>query len=339
MKRFIMPLLGLALFAAMLVPRSADALTVSPPWFDYQLNPGDVQLGVINMTNEEGAPITIYPILANFTSKDDEGGAPDFYPADENPYGQALAPWITVDPTPITIEPGKRVSVPFSINVPADGVQPGGHYGAIMLSTQPPDVQSGIGVGQQVGALILIRVAGDVREVGRIAEFGYENPEPWYRHLPVDFFLRFENSGNTHLRPVGNLFIKNWYGRQVAALPVNEGFNSVLPNSIRRFRFGWQLHDLDSATSELKKEWSNFAFGKYTATLVITYGANNNIVTEERVFYVWPWQLLSILGGAVIVALILLWLLKRAYEHSVISSYERRKKASEKQEKAPEEKK
>lgn len=326
MNKILTTLFGIGLFVVMLMPQGADALTVSPPWFDFRLNPGDAQLDVINLYNEEEFPITIYPILKNFTAAGGEGGTPEFYSPDENPLGQALAPWITVDETPVTIEPKKRASIQFAINVPEGEVQPGGHYGAILLSTAPPDVDSGIAIGQQVGALILVNISGEVREVGRIAEFGYIDPQPWYNHLPVDFFVRFENSGNTHLRPAGNLFIKNWFGRQVEALEVNEGFTSVLPNSIRRYMFGWQINEVAEDATNLQKEWKNFAFGKYTATLVLNYGAENKIVTEERVFYVWPWRLLSILGVAVVVGVILLWLLKMIYEKSIIAAHEARKK-------------
>lgn len=331
MDKILTTLFGIGLFAAMLVPQSADALTVSPPWFDFRLNPGDAQLDVINVYNEEEFPITIYPVLKNFTAASDEGGIPKFYPADENPFGQALAPWITVDETPITLEPQKRASIQFAINIPDGEVQPGGHYGVILLSTAPPDIDGGIAIGQQIGALILVNVSGEVREVGRIEEFGYQDPQPWYNHLPVDFFVRFENSGNTHLRPVGNLFIKNWWGRQVAALEVNEAFSSVLPNSIRRFLFGWQVNEVSADATELEREWKNFALGKYTATLVLNYGAENKIVTEQRVFYVWPRRLLSILGIAVVIGSFLLWFLKKMYKKSIIAAYETKKKKREKQ--------
>lgn len=325
MNKILTTLFGIGLFVAILVPQSADALTVSPPWFDFRLDPGDVQLDVINLYNENDDSITIYPILTNFTAGDEEG-TPKFYPADDNPFGQALTQWITVDETPVTIEPFKRVSIQFAINVPDGVVQPGGHYGAILLSTAPPDVDSGIAIGLQVGALILVNISGEVREVGRIAEFGYIDPQSWYNHLPVDFFVRFENSGNTHLRPAGNLFIKNWWGRQVAAPEVNVPFSSVLPNSIRKFLFGWQVNEVAEEATELEKEWRNFAFGKYTATLVLNYGRDNKIVTDQRVFYVWPWRLLSILGGAVLIAFLLLWLLKKAYEKSIIAAHEAKKK-------------
>jgi hypothetical protein len=324
MKRLYGTIFGLAL-ALLILPRGADAVTISPPYFDYSLNPGDTVLDVIKVYNEDPYPITLYPQLMNFTATEgEEGGTPSFYPAGEDPYGTALAPWITVDTDePFTIQPNERANIPFAINVPKDGAQPGGHFGAVVLSTTPPEQKGGeVGIGQQIASLILVRVSGEVREIGAIAEFGFADKQVWYNYLPVDFFLRFENSGNTHLRPAGNLFIKNWYGRQVAAIKVNPEFGGVLPNSIRRFTFGWKHIVNPDGTSDLWREWHNFALGKYTATLVVNYGSTNQILSDVRTFYVWPWRLMLIFGAVIAIVLILFWVLKAMYDRAVIKKYE-----------------
>lgn len=332
MRKTLGTLFGLML-ALLVLPRGASAITISPPYFDYSLNPGDTVLDVIKVYNEDQFPITLYPIVQNFTFKEgDEQGTPEFYSAEEDPTGTALSKWVTVDTQPITIAPQQRANVQFAINVPAEKVQPGGHYGAIVLSSAPPEQKGGsVGIGQQIASLILVRVSGEVREVGNIAEFGFKKKQLWYNYLPVDFYLRFENAGNTHLRPTGNVFIKNMFGQQVAALKVNEGFTSVLPLSIRRYEFGWQHTANPEDKSELWKEWHNFALGKYKATLVLNYGQQNQIVVEEREFTVWPWRLLAILGGAVLFIAVVSTLLMKAYNKAVIRKYELMK-AKEKKE-------
>lgn len=328
MRHILRKLVGstaLALTSVLVPFVAAQAVTISPPFFEYSLNPGDVVLDVLKIFNEDDAPITLYPVVMNFThTEGDEGGTPSFYAADEDPNGTALAQWITItNKGPIKLEPKQRANLQFSINVPADKAQPGGHFGTILLSTQPPPSEGGtVAIGQQIGALVFVRVSGEVKEVGNIAEFGFQKPRVWYNYLPVDFFLRFENAGNTHLRPTGNLFIKNWMGRQVAAVKVNEQFAGVLPLSIRRFEFGWRHRNNPEGASELWKEWHNFAFGKYTATLVVNYGADNQLVTDTRVFYVWPWRLLVILSGGALVVLVLVMYLMKAYNRAVIKKYE-----------------
>ncbi len=318
--------LTLALAAALL-PVSASALTISPPSFDYNLNPGDTVLDVVKVYNENETTEIVYPVLVDFVADEGEAGAPRFVPAGTDAAGAGISDWISMDMSGLVVAPDERINFPFSINVPADA-SPGGHYGAILLSTEPPsDVPGGVGVASQIAALILVNVSGDVREVGAIAEFGFVDPQVWYDHLPIDFFLRFENSGNTHLRPSGNLFVEDWTGRQVASIKVNESFNGVLPMSIRRFQFGWQKRGFDTSDSGLEREWKNFAIGKHTATLVLNYGrATGQVVSEQRVFYVWPWRLM-IVSGIVLLILAVLWVIRRKmFAKGVIARYEEAKR-------------
>lgn len=318
--------------AVLVFPKGADALTVSPPYVDHALNPGDTVLETIKLYNEEEWPITIYPIAVNFEAGQDEAGQPVFYPGDEDRLGRGLAKWLSFDGSPLVINGKERANVAVAINVPRDA-QPGGHFGAIMLSTSPPDVQSGIGLSQQIAALIMIRVSGDVVEQGSLAEFGFKNPKVWYNYLPIDLFLRFENDGNVHLRPTGNIFINDWTGRQVASLVVNEEFRSVLPMSIRRFENSWTKNVFRNDVGELEKEWKNFAVGKHTATLVINYGAQNKLLMGELTFYVWPWRLMIIGGVILLTSIVLLVVLKKLNDAAVIRRYKKmvaKKEAGEK---------
>lgn len=331
MRKTLLTILAPVAFAlALLLPAGgAKALTLSPPFVDHAINPGDTVMEVIKLYNEDPYPFTFYPIPMNFKATGDEGGVPMFYPAYEETQGTELAKWVQVDQSAITIAPGERVNIPVSVVVPEDAT-PGGHFGAVIFSTSPPDVSgNAVGVMAQLATLIFIRVSGDVTEVGSIAEFGYKNPQVWYNHLPVDFFLRFENSGNVHLRPTGNLFISNWYGRQVASINVNETFSSVLPRTIRRYEFGWSGEGVNADDKTflggLKNEWNNFAFGKYRALLVLNYGIENKVIADEREFTVWPWRLMIVGGAALLLVILLIILFVKLYGKAVIRGYEKRR--------------
>jgi hypothetical protein len=272
----------------------------------------------------------------NFGADTAEAGTPQFYPPDEDRMGQGLAQWITVDPAPIVLEAGERYDLKFSINVPEQNVQPGGHYGAIMISSAPPDPESGnVGIASQLATIMLVRVSGEVNEVGSIAEFKFKDPKVWYNHLPIDFLLRFENAGNTHLRPTGNLVITNWLGKRSESVKVNKDYKSVLPMSIRRYEFGWHKGPLHNDMSGLQKEWYNFGLGKYTAQLILNYGATNQIIVDERKFYVWPWRLMTLTGVGLVVILIFLTFMKHIYDKSLMKKFEKiQKKAESKKPKA-----
>lgn len=326
MKKLFGYLFSVAL-GLVLLPLGALAMTVSPPNYDYtSVNRGDVLMDVIKLSNEGNEPVTIYPMVRNFTFKqgDETSGTPSFYDMQKDPYGTALGTWVKIDTKPITVGAGQKYNIPFTINIPNDA-SPGGHFGAVLFATQPPDDKGVVTIGSQVGVLIMMRVNGDVKEVGSIAEFGFSHPKPWYNFLPVDFFVRFENSGNVHLRPTGNVFIFDWTGRQVAAVPVNADFKSVLPQSIRRYEFSWSKND-GQAHSALWNEWNNFAIGKHKAQLVLTYGVGNKTVSGEVSFYVWPWRLMSIALGILLLVIFMLTIGKKSYEKSVIRKYERRRR-------------
>lgn len=320
-----------AIVVSTLMPlASAKAITMSPLFFDYTLNPGDTVLDVIKLYNETDVDRTLYPLLRNFTYKEgNEDGTPEFYMPDQDPTGNALAQWITTDLNPIVIKANERVNVQFAINVPQNNVQPGGHYGAILFATQPPQDDGQVGIGGTLGELILVRVAGDVKEEARILEFGFDPKKLWYNYKPVDMYVRFENDGNTHLRPTGNIFIKNWYGRQVASIEVNGSFNSVLPHSIRRFSASWgnkMITEPKGFYGKLKHEIRNFGFGKYKAELFLNYGSKNAVVSETREFTIWPWRTMIVVGVGLLLIVTLSWLWKKHYDKAVIRRYERNMK-------------
>ncbi len=330
MKKLFLKFATLCAAFSLLAPFSAArALSISPPYVDYRLNPGDTSLDKLRVYNEEKVPMTFHIEMMNFTHSAEENGSPNFYPATEKRDGTELATWITSTETnkTYTLQPNEQTNIPFTITVPADA-QPGAHYGAILLASggaTPKDKV--VSVNSKIGELVFISVSGAADERGRIAEFGFQEPKSWHNYRPVDFFLRFENDGNTNIRPTGTLVIKNWYGRQVADLKVNEQLGSVLPKSLRRFEFGWGKKNSDSTDffSELKKEASNFAFGKYTATLLLHYGAKNQILSEERDFYVWPWRILVVGGDTLIVFVVLISLLKKSYDKRLIDRYQRKR--------------
>jgi hypothetical protein len=312
----------LVMFAA---PAFANAMTVSPPTLDREVNPGDTFLETVQLYNENTTVETLYPLIENFTAGDDERGQPkilkDADPQNEN---TALKPWVTISSVGIVVKPGERRSIPFSINVPKNAT-PGGHYGAILFSSQPQDGASrGVTISSQIGVLMLVNVSGEVREVGHIATFGLAKPQAWYSSLPVDFMMRFENNGNTHLRPVGSLLIYDWMGKQVAAIPVNGEKYSVLPMSARKFDFGWHKAGLKDGGSAIANEWNNFGFGTYTAKLVLNYGkTSHQVVMENREFTVWPWHLLIAAAVAICLALLLLTGIMMLNNRMVIKRYER----------------
>lgn len=317
---------AIAVLGALFLAPAAQAgrFEVSPPKFDFTVNPGAVLRNTVNFTNKTGADVVITPDVLNFTYRegDEVTGSPDTYPADDIRTGTELAHWVEMDREPVLVPNGATHSFVFTIVVPEDA-QPGGHFGMIELLATHPGAPSGVGVTGGTGSLIFMRVEGETRDELNVERFHADDYS--YRHLPVNFIIRIENTGNTHLRPVGNIFIKNMLGRQVASLTVNPQFRTVLPGSARRFDLVWEKKPVRESDSALRRELKNFAFGKYEATLFLNY-AEGKVVSKTVTFWVIPWLALALWTGIAAAAIIILVFGLKAYNKAVIRRYEKKMK-------------
>ena len=316
--------------ALLLSPKASQAMTISPPTLDFTLNPGDVIADVVQVFNEEGIPFKVTPVPVNFFAPEggDSDGSPEFYDAKEVRNSYELAPWFVLSETPVVIPPNERVNVPFQIAVPEDA-QPGSHFGAIQILASKPDEVPGmdaasVGIDRGTTVLIFVRIAGDAKDELRVADFGAQSG--MLSHLPADFTVRLTNEGNTHQRPVGNIIIESMLGRQVATLQVNPGpqYKSILPGTARRFDASWFRNRLPEGAGEYESQLRNFAFGKYTATLLINYGSSSQQknLTAVTTFWVIPWLALATYVGAALLAVLVVVLIFRGYNAMLIRRYE-----------------
>jgi hypothetical protein len=286
----------LAVFSAIvfLFPSSANAqssliLSVTPPFSQIVLVPGDTVRSYLKVINANPYPLTVYAAPVNFESSDEQG-SPKFIPLIGDPIdATTLAGWISVSRDPIDIPPETTVEVPYTITVP-ESAQPGGHFAAILIGTRPPDTDDPgvVKTSQMVSSLFMARVAGDVVEEGQIREFSVARsfvPSP-----RAEFLMRFENTGSVYLQPQGDITIYNMWGKERGFIPVNHktNFGNVLPNSIRKFTFTWE--GTPSITD----------IGRYKAIATISYGIDAKKSVDRTVyFWVIPWKATLITLGFV----------------------------------------
>jgi hypothetical protein len=194
-----------------------------------------------------------------------EGGAPNFIPMignEKSATSSSLAGWFEIPKKPFYIEPEQTASIPFSLHVPKDA-EPGGHYGAVLIGNQPnTDAVSGnaLHVASVISSLFLVRVSGEIIEKGDIREFSTD--KSMYQEPKATLSIRFENKGNVHIQPQGEITIYNMWGKERGKIRVNDGanFGNVLPKSIRKFSFEWT------------GESSFFDIGRYQAIAVLSFG-------------------------------------------------------------------
>lgn len=289
---------------------NAYAVTITPVRFEISSDPGQVVAGEMIVMNEQDETKTLYSSFENFEARG-ENGTPTFVPATEG-----LGTWITTE-TSITLNPRESKVVPFTINIPS-GAEAGGHFAAIFWSNNPSDPGQ-VSIGAKIGTLVLLTVSGDITEEGKVMDFSTKDGQKKFDALPVGFTYRFQNGGNDRIKPEGLLVIKNTFGMITKNLPANQVEGNVLPKSIRKFEVVWQsstdksltLADAEKISNEsftetLRRQWNNFALGKYTAYLDISYGKNNQTATAVYSFFVFPWQLILTLLIATIIALFII---------------------------------
>ncbi|HDZ54482.1 hypothetical protein LCGC14_0103040 [marine sediment metagenome] len=312
----------------MLLPQGAQALTVSPVRVELAADPGANVKGVILLINEQEGTRTFYSSLENFEALG-ETGTPTFIESAEG-----LATWIETA-SQVTIEQGEKKEVPYTIIVPQDA-DPGGHFAAIFWSTSPPraEEEGGVSIGVKLGVLILLRVSGEIEEEGGLLEFNAQDKQSFFSSLPITLTYRFQNGGGDRVKPEGEITIKNIFGRISAVLPANESEGNVLPQSIRKFQVTWDITqkegELNTRQAQkddekvgffgaVKRQWSDFHFGRYTTQLNLNYGAENEKAEAGFSFFVIPWQLLSIILFVVMVVGLLSKIAIKRYNQWIIA--------------------
>ncbi len=290
----------------------SQTLSVSPTLFEMKGERGQAWTSVIRVINVNDYAMTVYPQAVNFEPLGEDGRG-DLIPIiTEETQGQTLAEWITVPSDPVVIPAQATAEVPIQVNIPDDAA-PGGHYAAIMVGTRPPvetSSESQVQTAQFVTSLFFVRIAGDVVESGDIREFTtntavVQRPE-------IELLMRFENTGNVHVQPQGDIKIFNMWGKERGIIPINHQthFGNVLPSSIRKFSFTW------------KGDTSLYDIGRYRAVATLGYGDDGKkFVTSTTYFWVIPYTTIALSLIVLFVTLkIGLWMIRRYIERMLALS-------------------
>lgn len=280
------------------LPLISRALTISPPLFDVSGNPGDVILQRIKVLNETAVPLRITIALNDFSSNGDEQGTPKFF-APITGVEMGLTNWLSLNKSDFTLKSKESRELPFAINIPKNAT-PGGYYGAIVLSSSAVNVNAGVGVGSQIASLILLRVNGVIKEEARISSFLIERPFP--DSLPVNFTVRLENTGNAHLKPSGEIIIRNMLGLVTKRIQFNSEGGNILPQSARAYSSQW-AYAKDPISNPWLREIRNFGFGSYSVEAKINYGQSQQTLNTTGSFTIWPRRLIiSTVTGLILLA-------------------------------------
>lgn len=311
----------------------AQALTVSPPRIEITSDPGQTVEQTFKVINEEKQSKTLFLIPQNFETKD-ESGDPNFVEGREN-----LAGWIKA-PESINVGPGEIKEIKFKIQIPSNA-EPGGYFTALFLQHTPPSFEQGTGVaiGSQLGTLILLRVNGNISDEAGILEFNTKNKSRFFKTLPIEFYYRFQNTGDVWVKPLGDILITNSIGKKNKILSANRQKGNVLPKSIRKFESIWansggnlqESADVQANYPEIKGFWNNvnhqrknLAIGVYKAQLNLAYGTDPvKVGNDDFYFIVFPWELSLVSFITLLVLLIILRFLVKRYNRMIVKKAQR----------------
>lgn len=290
---------------------SAQGLEISPALVELNAEKGKTYNLNIKVTNVTTSDLVYDTSVDDFNSKD-ESGSPQILLDSDLPSSISIKSWIQTIPT-FSLNTRQSRTIVANITIPQNA-EPGGHYGVLRFAGHAPELEStGVGLAASAGALILVRVSGDISEQAEIASFTTENKggRTWFfENSPVTFATRVKNTGNIHVKPVGNVVVKDMFGNIVSTLDVNSDKGNVLPSSIRKFE------------STINKDWM---IGYYTANLTLGYGTNGQAITATASFWVIPYKIiLSVIAIGATLVFVLTKLIK-AYNRHIIAKAQHEK--------------
>jgi len=288
----------IALFASILVPNSiafaddttntsGQALEIGPTLITLAADPGETVTTDIKIRNVSSGSLIVQGEINDFVASG-EDGTPKILLDDEasknNPY--SIKSWIS--PLPELSLVSKQIETQSVIISVPQNAAPGGYYGVVRFTSTPPELKgTGVSLSASIGSLILLKINGDVKESMSISEFYATQNDGSAKSLfeiaPIQFIARIKNDGNIHETPSGQITITDMFNNKIAAVNVNLNKNNVLPGSIRKFE-----QPLDSSVIGNK-----MLFGRYKAELKLTYGSDNQAITQTIEFWVIPYTLIT----------------------------------------------
>jgi hypothetical protein len=297
-----------------------QGLEISPPVIELTADPGQTVTASIRVRNVTKGELIAKGRADDFGAGDDESGQPKLLLDETGATRFSLKYWVQGVPD-LKLAPQELNTNVIKIAVPKNA-EPGGHFGVVRFTAVPPDLEgTGVALSASVGALILLKVNGMIIEKTSLAEFSTYNTSKdangravvkktgFFEHGPVSFLVRVRNEGTVHQKVKGSIEIKNWLGKKVASVAVNEKGGNVLPDSVRKF---------EQALAEKR------LFGRYTAKLTLNY-SDSKVLSGSLSFWVIPWKLILLaLIGLVVIGYLLKKGLQKYNEHIIAQARRRR---------------
>ena len=259
---------------------AGTGLSIQPLKATHTLNPGETVSGVIQIANAGDNAVNVETKVEDFIPL---AGTYQIQFIGRAPGVSTVRDWITLDaPKSFVLAKGATENVSYTIKTPLNA-EPGGHFGvALFKASELPKGGQQLKVGTQVGMLILVTIPGSHLEKGNVLDF---SGPLFVQKSPINFTIKFENTGTVHFEPKGKLAITNMFGKEVGNVDI--GGQVVLPTGIK---------DLTASVN-----FDGVLLGRYKAVLKMFDGEGNMIAERSIAFYAFPlWYVITFLITVVI---------------------------------------
>jgi len=188
----------------------------------------------VAVTNNTGSQVNLDVSVLDFGTLDESGGVAFLGSSDNAKY--SLASWITLSANTLVLAPQQSQTLTGSIKND-DSLSPGGHYGAVMFKIQDDsnanaDQNDHVAFNPSFASLLFVRkIGGETYGLHLDSEQVAKN----LFSLPDSITLRFQNTGNVHVTPRGDVELSDPLGRLVAKSFINEQSGIILPETSRVF--------------------------------------------------------------------------------------------------------
>jgi hypothetical protein len=228
----MLSLLLLALYvpSRVLAQSTTSAITLTPTFQEVVLEASEsAKESTITIKNATTQPQT-FEVFAVSINQIDSNGAITFSDKPLTGSDDPFSAEVSVAEPEVTLEPGTQQAVAFTVNNTIN-LSPGGHYVSLIVRAKPPTSdQTNQSVLPAISSFLLIRKVGGERYNLSLQKMAFSSASPVWWQRPRSVTLAFNNQGNVHTIPRGQVLITDLFGRVVIEGTINEGSQFVLPS-------------------------------------------------------------------------------------------------------------
>lgn len=283
---------GLALYQPFRVhaqstePTAAQsAIIVSPTFQEVTLEATmSGRQATVIISNQTDQPQTFELFAVNITQFDSSGAIV----LSDKPLTGANEPYssdIELPEPTVVLAPRQQRAVPFTIKNSLT-LSPGGHYISLIIRSKPQEQTDAVAqsVLPAISSFVLVRKLGGEQYNLSLSDLTFPGERIWWK-LPVVAAAQFENQGNIHTVPRGQLTITDIFGRTVVEGTINESSQFVFPRSVRsisvqlrQIRRSWpiMLYTISASGSSdpggVAFSQTNFSFYISSVSIIVLIG-------------------------------------------------------------------